>query len=137
MTLLARVAEELYRSARRLERAEGVARVVREHTHLLTDMPVSVPLTWEPLLEMAGDADLFRGLGSGPDEAAIVRFLVSGPDNPDGIASSVRRARESLRTCREVLPSEAWVVVKTCTCTSPRTATRRWTGASGPGSSSA
>ncbi len=110
MTLLARVGEHLYWAARQLERAEGVARVVREHTHLLADMPASVPLTWEPLIEIGGDPDLFDGLFGHADEASVVRFALSSPENPESIGGSVRSARENLRSCREVIPTEAWVV---------------------------
>jgi len=110
VTLLARVGEQLYRSARRLERAEGVARVVLEHTNVLVDMPVSVPLTWEPLIDMAGDRDAYAAAHPAADEASIVRWLVTDHENPDSLAASVEGARESLRTCREVIPTEAWVV---------------------------
>jgi uncharacterized alpha-E superfamily protein len=110
VTVLARVGEQLYWASRYLERAEGVARVLREHTHLLIDLPTSVPLTWEPLLEMTGDRPA-RGFAPGTGEAAVVRFLVWSADNPGGIAVSVGRAREDLRGCREVIPTEAWEVV--------------------------
>ncbi|MBJ7455404.1 MAG: alpha-E domain-containing protein [Thermoleophilia bacterium] len=110
MTLLARVGEHLYWAARQLERAEGVARVVREHTHLLADMPVSVPLTWEPLMQVGGDPGLFRESFHRMDEASVTRFTVTSTENPESIASSVEHARENLRSCREVVPTEAWVV---------------------------
>ena len=110
MSLLARVGEHLYWAARQLEHAEGVSRVVREHTHLLADMPTSVPLTWEPLIDIAGDPVLFAELFPRPDETSVIRFLVSSPDNPESIAGSVEMARENLRACREVVPTEAWVV---------------------------
>lgn len=109
MTLLARVGEHLYWAARYLERAEGLARVMREHTFLLADMPTSVPLTWEPLLAIGGSA-AFPGDGNPPTEAAIVRHLLGDPDNPDSIAEGASRARENLRACREVIPVEAWLV---------------------------
>lgn len=108
MTLLARVGEHLYWAARYLERAEGLARVMREHTYLLADMPTSVPLTWEPLLAMGGGG--FLPEGTAPSEAAIVRHLIGGTENPESIAEGVTRARENLRACREVIPVEAWLV---------------------------
>ena len=37
--LLSRVAERLYWAARYLERAEGTARIVREHSNVIVDMP--------------------------------------------------------------------------------------------------
>jgi uncharacterized alpha-E superfamily protein len=109
VTLLARVGEQLYWAARYLERAEGVARVVREHTHLLVDLPASVPLTWEPLLEMAAGPEARAAVGT-RDEAAVVRYLVGDAHGPAGIAGSIARARENLRGCREVVPVEAWQV---------------------------
>lgn len=108
MTLLARVGEHLYWAARYLERAEGLARVMREHTYLLADMPTSVPLTWEPLLAMGGGG--FLPEGTAPSETAIVRHLLGGTENPESIAEGVTRARENLRACREVIPVEAWLV---------------------------
>ena len=109
--LLARVGEHLYWAARQMEHAEGVSRVVREHTHVLADMPTSVPLTWAPLVPVGGDAELFAELFPGTDEASVIRFLVSSPDNPESIAGAVERARGNLRACREVIPTEAWVIV--------------------------
>ena len=47
--LLCRTADSLYWGGRYLERAEGLARLVAEHTALLVDLPTSVPLTWEPV----------------------------------------------------------------------------------------
>jgi A predicted alpha-helical domain with a conserved ER motif. len=57
--LLSRVAERLYWGARCVARAEDTARVVAEHTHLLVDLPTSVPLTWEPLLAVSGTRSQF------------------------------------------------------------------------------
>lgn len=111
MRLLARVGEQLYWAARYMERAEGTARVVREHTNILVDMPTSVPLTWEPLLAMTGESEAFADTGAQPDEAAVVRFLVGDADNPGSIAASIARARDNLRGCREIVPAEAWGAV--------------------------
>lgn len=106
--LLSRVAEQLYWAARYVERAEDTARVVAEHTHLLVDLPTSVPLTWEPLLAVAGARRLFDTHYPAPDEREIIAFLLADRDNPSSVLSSVIAARENLRTAREVIPREAW-----------------------------
>jgi uncharacterized alpha-E superfamily protein len=106
--LLARVAEDLYWAGRYLERAEDTARIVREHTNLIVDFPVSVPLTWEPLVAVAGT--LPETMGE-PNETEIVTLLVSDRSHPPSIAFCVERARENLRTCREVIPQEFWTTV--------------------------
>jgi uncharacterized alpha-E superfamily protein len=106
--LLSRVAEQLYWAARYLERAEGTARVVAEHTNLLVDLPTSVPLTWEPLLAVPGLRKTFDERYDTADERSIIRFLLSDRDNPSSVLAAVTSARENLRTAREVVPREAW-----------------------------
>jgi uncharacterized alpha-E superfamily protein len=105
--LLARVAEELYWAARYLERAEDTARIVREHTNLIVDFPTSTPLTWEPLIAVTGSSQLAER----HSEVSIVTALVSDLHHPASIASCIERARENLRTCREVVPQEFWLTV--------------------------
>ncbi len=106
--LLSRVAEQLYWAARYLERAEGTARVVAEHTNLLVDLPTSVPLTWEPLLAVPGLRKTFDERYGTADERSIIRFLLSDRENPSSVLSCVTAARENLRTAREVVPRDAW-----------------------------
>lgn len=106
--LLSRVAEQLYWAARYLQRAESTARVVSEHTNLLVDLPTSVPLTWEPLLAIAGMRKLFDERHPVADEHSIITFLLSDRQNPSSVLSAVSAARENLRAAREALPREAW-----------------------------
>jgi uncharacterized alpha-E superfamily protein len=111
MALLSRVAGHLYWAARYLERAEDTARIVREHTNLLVDLPTSVPVTWEPLLGICGSRTEFDARYERADETSIVRFLVADRENSGSILMSVEQARQDLRTCREVLPREVWEAV--------------------------
>jgi uncharacterized alpha-E superfamily protein len=106
--LLSRVAETLYWAARYLERAEDTARVVREHTNMIVDLPTSVPVNWEPLLVITGTREAFDARYEKADEMSIVRFLVADRENPGSILMSVEQARDDFRTCREVLPREVW-----------------------------
>jgi uncharacterized alpha-E superfamily protein len=109
--LLARVAEQLYWAGRYVERAELTARVVNEHTHLLVDLPTSVPLTWEPLLAVPALRDEFDASYPAPDEPHVVAFLLADRDNPASVLTSVMQARGNVRSAREVLPREAWQAI--------------------------
>lgn len=109
--LLSRVADNLYWGARYMERADDTARVVRTFTEVLLDLPVGVASSWEPLLAVAGSRELFDAGHARANESDIVRFLVADESNPGSVVSSVARARENLRTTREVLPREAWQTV--------------------------
>jgi uncharacterized alpha-E superfamily protein len=106
--LLSRVAENVYWAGRYLERAEGTARIVREHTNLMVDLPTTVPVTWEPLIIITGSRDGYFANHDKPDEQSVVRYLVGDHDNPGSILRSLEHAREDLRTTREVLPREVW-----------------------------
>jgi len=107
--LLSRVAEDLYWAARNLERAEDTARLVREYTNLIVDLPTSVMSSWGPLLAVLGvepdDAERPH------DEAGIIELLIASTDNSSSIVRCVGHARENLRSCREVIPTDAWFVV--------------------------
>jgi uncharacterized alpha-E superfamily protein len=109
--LLSRVAEQLYWAARYLERAEGTARVVREHTNLLVDLPTSVPLGWDALLAVPDLRAAFETRYERATEAEVITFLLADRDNPSSIVATVAAARDDLRAAREVLPREAWQAV--------------------------
>ena len=109
--LLCRTADSLYWAGRYLERAEGLARLVLEHTALLVDLPTSVPLTWEPLLAIPGGGHGFYARFERADEASIMQFLLVDEAEPVVAALIVAHARENLRTVRQVFPRSAWRMV--------------------------
>lgn len=105
MSLLSRVADRLYWGARYIERAEDTARIVRSYGDLMVDMPTDLPLRWEPLVALTGSQPLTseeRG------EREVMEFLIADRSNPSSIVTTVTRARENLRTTREVVPREGW-----------------------------
>jgi uncharacterized alpha-E superfamily protein len=104
--LLSRVAEDAYWAARYLERAEDTARIVREFTSLIIDLPAAATTGWAPLLAILG-----QDPAPDPGERSVIELLICAPGNPSSIAQSVRHARENLRRCREIIPAEAWVAV--------------------------
>jgi uncharacterized alpha-E superfamily protein len=106
--LLSRGAENLYWAARYLERAEDTARIVREHTNLIVDLPTRVAVTWEPLLAIIGSRHAFDSRFTTADERSIIRWLVAERDNAGSILCSIESARENLRSSREVMPSDVW-----------------------------
>jgi uncharacterized alpha-E superfamily protein len=108
MSLLSRVAERLYWTARYLERAENSSRLTRVYGNLLLDLPRQAGLSWEVLIEITGAAELYRSLYPEPGHNTAERFLVADRKNPSSIRTSLACARENMRTTRDVVPSEAW-----------------------------
>lgn len=106
--MLSRVADNLYWFGRYLQRAENTARLVGVHAHLLLDLPRKVEFGWAPLVQILGAEEAFLEKQEELSETAVVRFLVLDETNPGSVASSVRAAREILRTVRDCTPNDAW-----------------------------
>jgi uncharacterized alpha-E superfamily protein len=108
MSLLSRVAERIYWTARYLERAETTSRLARVYGNLLLDLPREAGLTWDVLVQITGGGELYRELYPSPGVDAAERFFVADRGNPSSVRSSLSFARESVRTTRDIVPSEAW-----------------------------
>ncbi len=108
MSMLSRVANNIYWMARYLERAENTARLINVNTHLLLDLPKRVVLGWEPIIDITDGHTLFYTLYEQADERSVVKFMASDTKNPDSILSSLAAARENARTVRDIIPREAW-----------------------------
>jgi uncharacterized alpha-E superfamily protein len=108
MSLLSRVADRIYWSARYLERAETTSRLARVYGNLLLDLPREAGLRWDLLIEITGGAELYRELHPNPDPDTAERFFVADRGNASSVRSSLTFAREAIRTTRDVVPSEAW-----------------------------
>jgi uncharacterized alpha-E superfamily protein len=106
MALLSRVADRMYWAARYIERAEDSARVLRAYGDVLADLPTASS-RWSPLVTISG-SDVRLPAVSGSDENQVAQFLIADREHPNSIVNTVDSSRENLRTCREVLPREAW-----------------------------
>jgi uncharacterized alpha-E superfamily protein len=109
MALLSRVADRMYWAARYIERAEDSARVLRAYGDVLADLP-SASSRWAPLVTTSG-SDVRLPRVSGSDEHQVAQFLIADREHPNSIVNTVEQCRENLRTCREVLPREAWQTI--------------------------
>lgn len=108
MTMLSRVAERLYWSARYLERAEDTARLVQSYAHLAMDIPKSAAPGWDILVRIQDAEPLFLENHRAFNETNVMHFLIADPESPGSIFNSVSAARENIRTTRDVLPKEVW-----------------------------
>lgn len=108
MSLLARVADRIYWGARYTERAEDTARIIRSYSDLIVDLPVALPVRWDPLVALTGNTSHRHSAPGTLGEAEVMHLLIAESANPGSIVTVVGQARENLRTTREVLPREAW-----------------------------
>lgn len=106
--MLSRVAENIYWMARYLERAENTARLIMVNTNLLLDLPKTGQLGWQPIVAILGIESDYHEKLEDYEERAVLKYLISSPDNPNSIINSLRLARENARTIRDIIPREGW-----------------------------
>ncbi|MEM9256486.1 MAG: alpha-E domain-containing protein [Pseudomonadota bacterium] len=111
MTMLSRVTDRLYWTARYLERAEDTARLTQSYTHLIMDIPEGYELGWQLLVQILDAETQFREHYRAFNEQNVLRFMIAEPDNGSSLFYCINQARENVRTTRDVLPEEAWELV--------------------------
>ncbi len=111
--MLARLAENLFWAGRYVERAEDAARMVDVTYHALLESPfVAAGRTWGQLLDVLHLRAAWDARAEDPEDTeAVVRFLVTDHTNPGSIAAATVRARENIRSVRELVSSELWEAV--------------------------
>jgi uncharacterized alpha-E superfamily protein len=63
---------------------------------------------WMPILQSAGDEELFRSLYPKTTGQTVTDFLVFNPTNSNSIYSSIGQARENARMVRDQITAELW-----------------------------
>lgn len=106
--MLSRVAENLYWMARYVERAENAARLISVNANLLLDLPRGLAPGWQPLVDITGLNEVFEDRYQEYGERQVMKFLLADPDNPGSVLTSLRLARETCRTVRDILPRSSW-----------------------------
>lgn len=113
--MLSRDADSMFWMGRYVERAEHIARLLRVHLVLMTDVG---DLThdienqmWMTILRTFRTFDLPEGEGT--IGSRIVRFMTFDTNNPNSIAGCIGRARENARAIRESISSEMWECLNT------------------------
>ena len=103
--MLSRVAESLYWLARYIERAEAVSRLVAVTFQARLDG--GDPGGWDDVVRVTTDG-VPPGLCPDGDERAVLAFLLSHPDNPNGVLPCLVRTRENARAVRDQISGEMW-----------------------------
>jgi uncharacterized alpha-E superfamily protein len=113
--MLARVAENLYWSARDIERAATVARALEVCHAASLEGPLqngagSVAV-WEPVIRIVGDPAVFAVDHRRTDERSVSWYLTLSTANPNSIVACLGRARDRIRAIRAGLPTELFEAI--------------------------
>ena len=112
--MLARHAESLFWVGRYVERAGDAARMLDVTYHgLLESPPGEARRAWLDLLDVLQVRPFFQSRHDNVSAATVSEFLVLDERNPGSVLSVVSRARENVRSVRELVTTELWESVNT------------------------
>jgi len=109
--MLSRVAERIYWAARYLERIENTVRLISVYDKLIYDLPNSSGIGWYNLITINSADEAFSERYKVQDERNVIKFLLGDEKNPCSVTTSLKFARENLRTSRDVVPAESWEMI--------------------------
>ena len=111
--MLSRTAENLFWSARYIERADSLARLleVGYRMSLIPNTETGYVNEWESILETSGIKSDYLEKNKNITREGIIYFLLSDSKNPSSIKNCIRNARENIRMVRTAVTLEVWNAV--------------------------
>jgi uncharacterized alpha-E superfamily protein len=109
--MISRVADHSFWVGRYLDRAESTARLLQVTRSLAFDTELTSLQCWRPLITVSGQfADFSERFGADAvgDGETVQRYMTWSPENTVSIRASIRSARETSRSIREVLSRDIW-----------------------------
>jgi uncharacterized alpha-E superfamily protein len=109
--VISRVADHCFWVGRYLDRAESTARLLQVTRTLAFDAEIPLLECWRPLVTVSGQYEDFAerfDAGSANDSEVVQRYMTWSPENSVSVRNSIRGARESARSVREVLSGDIW-----------------------------
>lgn len=111
--MLSRTAENLFWTARYIERAENTARLV-DMGHRMAVLPASEEAhatEWSSVVISAGAGAAFPHLFHKADQTNVAHFLLLDPDNSSSVYNCLKAARQNARAVRTSMTSEVWEAI--------------------------
>jgi uncharacterized alpha-E superfamily protein len=110
--MLSRVAESLYWTARYVERAEDVTRILDVNFHTLLDMQVEDRgRAWLQIVQLLGDDEAYAEHFDEATAANVSDWVLWHDGNPNAVVNCVTAARENARSVREQISGEMWEAI--------------------------
>ena len=108
--MLSRTAENLFWSARYIERADSLARLleVGYRISLIPNTERGYTNEWESILETSGIKNEYLKKYKTISKENIIFFLLFDPENSSSVKNCIRTARENIRMVRTAVTLEVW-----------------------------
>ena len=113
--MLSRTAENLYWTARYIERADSIARLleVAYRIHLIPNTSEGYQNEWESILAAAGIKHNYLNTNNEITKNKIEYFLLFDPNNSSSVKACIENARNNLKMVRTAVTLEVWNAVNT------------------------
>jgi uncharacterized alpha-E superfamily protein len=103
--MLSRVAASLYWLSRYVERSDGILRMLK--INYASSQDTVQEFTWEPVIRIfAGHDEETEKLGN--NSRAVIKYMVTGKNNPNSILNIITLARENARGVQEHITKDLW-----------------------------
>ncbi len=108
--MLSRTAENLFWSARYIERADSLARLleVGYRISLIPNTERGYTNEWESILETSGIKNEYLKKYKTISKENIIFFLLFDPENSSSVKNCIKTARENIRMVRTAVTLEVW-----------------------------
>ena len=110
--MLSRVGESLYWTARYLERAEDLTRILDVNFLAQLDRDVAARrLSWQQLVTSLGDEAAYAEHYDDHTAETVTDWVLWHRDNPNAVSNCIELARENARSVREQISVEMWSAI--------------------------
>ena len=111
--MLSRTAENLFWSARYIERADSLARLleVGYRISLIPNTERGYTNEWESILETSGVKNEYLKKYKTISKEKIIFFILFDPENSSSVKNCIKTARENIRMVRTAVTLEVWNAV--------------------------
>jgi len=104
--MLSRVAASFYWLSRYIERSDGMLRMLKINYNSSQDAVQE--FTWEPVIRIFAGSDGEETEELAHDSRAVIKYMVTGKNNPNSIMNIITLSRENARSVQEHIPKDLW-----------------------------
>jgi uncharacterized alpha-E superfamily protein len=104
--MLSRVAASFYWLSRYIERSDGMLRMLKINYNSSQDAVQE--FTWEPVIRIFAGSDEEETEQLAHDSRAVIKYMVTGKNNPNSIMNIITLSRENARSVQEHIPKDLW-----------------------------
>ncbi|MCO5945393.1 alpha-E domain-containing protein [Mucilaginibacter flavidus] len=105
--MLSRVAASFYWLSRYIERSDGMLRMLK--INYASSQDTIQEFTWAPVIRIfAGVGDEEEADKLDNNSRAVLKFMVTGKNNPNSILNIITLSRENARGVQEHIPKDLW-----------------------------